>query len=212
MSRDGGRVKQTIVLIDDHPLVLDAAASVFASHGFDVIGTATSGRGGLEILGETPADIVVIDLKLPGEDTPAVLREIRSRWPDTVVVVLSGSDDEGHIGQALASGAHAYIVKSTDLDDLVAAVRHALRPSIYFSRTPATQPRETEPDGSLDLTRRELEILRLVAEGRSNAEIARTVWVTQQTVKFHLSNIYRKLGVSNRTEASRYAQLHGLGI
>src|SRR5438132_14211103 len=91
-------------------------------------------------------------------------------------------------------------------------MRQAFGPSIYLRGAPAgSAPRGVRRDGAgAELTRRELEILRLVAEGHSNAKLARMLWVTEQTVKFHLSNIYRKLDVANRTEASRWAQLHGL--
>ena len=114
---------------------------------------------------------------------------------------------------AMRAGAAAYVMKSAHPDDLAAAVRQVFGPSLFLadSWTPAqAPPREEQPTETWGLTRRELEILGLVAEGLSNAQVARTLWVTEQTVKFHLSNTYRKLGVSNRTEASRWAQLHGL--
>ncbi|MGH3033298.1 MAG: helix-turn-helix domain-containing protein, partial [Gaiellaceae bacterium] len=96
-------------------------------------------------------------------------------------------------------------------DDITSAIRQVFEHSIYFvgGQLPAVASGPVL-DSSLGLTRRELEILQLVAEGHSNAELARRLWVTEQTVKFHLSNVYRKLNVSNRTEASRWAQLHGL--
>jgi DNA-binding NarL/FixJ family response regulator len=118
------------------------------------------------------------------------------------------------IDSALAAGAAAYVVKTAHPEDLASAIRQAFSHSVYLAGRPAVAPipvPEPAPvDDSPGLTRRELEILRLVAEGHSNAQLARMLWVTEQTVKFHLSNIYRKLDVANRTEASRWAQVHGL--
>ena len=131
--------------------------------------------------------------------------------------MLSRHHDPAHIDAALAAGAAAYIVKTAHPDDVASAVRQAFDHSVYLPGgplavgeplAPEAQPaRAARPGG---LTRRELEILRLVAEGHSNSQLARMLWVTEQTVKFHLSNVYRKLGVANRTEASRWAQVNGL--
>jgi DNA-binding NarL/FixJ family response regulator len=128
------------------------------------------------------------------------------------VIVLSMYEDRALVEAAFAAGAFAYVLKSADPDDLRAAIRQAFEPSVFFA--PELADNEAEPAESppVDpgLTRREIEILRLVAEGYSNAQLAKMLWVTEQTVKFHLSNIYRKLDVANRTEASRWAQVHGL--
>src|SRR5581483_10537725 len=116
------------------------------------------------------------------------------------------------IASAISLGAVAYIVKKAQPDDLVVAVRQVFEQSVYLPGL--VEPGQTvvveKPIDNSELTRRELEILQLVSEGMSNAQLARMLWVTEQTVKFHLSNIYRKLGVANRTEASRWAQLNGL--
>nr|MDQ4030143.1 response regulator transcription factor [Actinomycetota bacterium] len=129
-------------------------------------------------------------------------------------IVLSLYDDTDHIDAALAAGAVAYVIKTAQPEDLRSAIRQAFAHSVYLPGRPpagaAPAPARLVPEDMPDLTRRELEILRLVAEGHSNTELAKMLWVTEQTVKFHLSNVYRKLGVGNRTEASRWAQLHGL--
>ena len=128
-------------------------------------------------------------------------------------IVLSMHADSQVIDAALAAGASAYVVKTAHPEDLASAVRQAFSHSVYLASSRAAEPTAAEKpkvDDSPGLTRRELEILRLVAEGHSNAQLARMLWVTEQTVKFHLSNIYRKLDVANRTEASRWAQRNGL--
>jgi len=127
-------------------------------------------------------------------------------------IVLSMYEERALVEAAFAAGAFAYVLKSADPDDLRAAIRQAFEPSVYFAPELVSNGAEPDERPSVDagLTRREIEILQLVAEGYSNAQLARMLWVTEQTVKFHLSNIYRKLGVANRTEASRWAQVHGL--
>jgi DNA-binding NarL/FixJ family response regulator len=121
-------------------------------------------------------------------------------------------EDAHSIDSAFAAGAAAYVTKAAHPDDLAAVVRQVFGPSVYFAdnRTAPQTPPSRADSSDLGLTRREAEILSLVAEGHSNAQVAKMLWVTEQTVKFHLSNTYRKLNVSNRTEASRWAQLNGL--
>ena len=102
------------------------------------------------------------------------------------------------------------MIKTADPEDFASAVRQSFEPSVFLPIAAGTPEQGGMRDEDVPLTRRELEILRLAAEGRSNAELARQLWVTEQTVKFHLSNIYRKLGVANRTEAARWAQRNGL--
>jgi DNA-binding NarL/FixJ family response regulator len=153
---------------------------------------------------------------LPGEPSGLnVLRQARSTAPEMRAIVLSTHRDSSHIDSALAAGASAYVVKTAHPDDVASVVRQAFEHSVFMpAASPAPAPtagdasvRAERPGG---LTRRELEILKLVAEGHSNAQLARMLWVTEQTVKFHLSNVYRKLDVANRTEASRWAQRNGL--
>jgi DNA-binding NarL/FixJ family response regulator len=130
--------------------------------------------------------------------------------PRIKLVVFSGREGDEPIGAALRAGADAYVRKTAEPDDLAAAVRQAFDRSIFLPSGRDDLGLSGAPADAAALTRREREILQLVAEGHSNAQLARKLWVTEQTVKFHLSNVYRKLGVSNRTEASRWAQLQGL--
>jgi DNA-binding NarL/FixJ family response regulator len=129
-------------------------------------------------------------------------------------VVLADNNESSVVEAAFARGAAVFCVKTAEPDDLASAIRQSFENSVYFANSYRTaEPEPAAPtyaDVSAGLTRRELEILQLVAEGHSNSQLARMLWVTEQTVKFHLSNIYRKLNVANRTEASRWAQLNGL--
>ena len=134
---------------------------------------------------------------------------IRKRHPDVKVVVLSVFSDSEHIQGALKRGAVGYIVKSVNPCDLPSALRQAVEGTVYNAVGFPEQTEDTVAKAA-GLTEREISILRAVARGLSNGAIARELWVTEQTVKFHLTNIYRKLSVANRTEAARYAYQHGL--
>jgi DNA-binding NarL/FixJ family response regulator len=175
-----------------------------------VVAKATTCGEALEAVAEHGPDLLVMEIDDEQARPFECIRLARERRPALKVVVLSASGDQDRIAQAFGSGAAAYVVKTAQPDDLCAAVRQAFEHSVYFpSEVPATAVAPLEEDTAV-LTRRELEILQLVAEGNSNAQVGRVLWVTEQTVKFHLSNIYRKLEVSNRTEASRWAQMRNL--
>jgi DNA-binding NarL/FixJ family response regulator len=154
----------------------------------------------------------------PGTGDFAVIREASERAPGVKPIVLSSAVEPARIDAAFAAGAVAYVLKTAQQDDIRVAIRQAFEHSVFvrrpdFANGAVAAPAAVKPVASdvvATLTKRELEILQLVAEGHSNSQLARILWVTEQTVKFHLSNIYRKLDVANRTEASRWAQLHGL--
>ena len=203
-----------VVLADDHPLFLQALREAVERAGIAVVGTAERGDELLELTATVDADAVLLDLAMPGYDGFECLELLRQRHPHLVLIVVSSSDDEGSIRRALDLGAVCFVGKGTDPDDLAGAVRVLLSDSIHLHARHGAQNRPAVQTQDLHatnlLTPRELEILRLAADGKSNAEMAKALWVTEQTVKFHLSNVYRKLEVGNRTGASRWAQLHGL--
>jgi DNA-binding NarL/FixJ family response regulator len=201
------------VLVDQHPLWLDTVSQVVGRVNVEVVAKATSSSAALALVEELNPDLLITGIKMAdGEiDGLTLLRKARERDPGLRAIVLSMYDDSQHVEAAFAAGAAAYVLKTAHPDDLTSAIRQAFDHSIFLAGArPAVTPAPAPIDDSPGLTRRELEILQLVAEGHSNAELARMLWVTEQTVKFHLSNIYRKLNVANRTEASRWAQLRGL--
>jgi DNA-binding NarL/FixJ family response regulator len=151
---------------------------------------------------------VLLDLRMPGADGLTCLTQIRNRYPEIKVVVLSVSTDENVIQTVLKHGASAYIVKSINPIDLPSALRQAMDGTVYSAiGLPDAGDNAAHAAG---LTGREQQLLLAVAQGHSNKVIAKRFFVTEQTVKFHLTNIYRKLDVSNRTEAARIAYQHGL--
>jgi len=210
---------RTAVIVDGHPLWLDALERLLDRLHVQVVGRATRTGDAEALIAEHGPDLLVTDyaaMARTGESSSwSALEQAREINPDVRCVVLSEADDPRQRDQAFAAGAHVFCVKRTEPEDLMSAIRQSFDNSIYFARheasvadTPAIP--KAVSDKAADLTKREVEILRLVAEGHSNSQLARMLWVTEQTVKFHLSNIYRKLEVANRTEASRWAQLNGL--
>ena len=219
-----GLAKQSAVVLHRYPLSRDAIEEILLGLGFTVVATTDSVDEALAVVEEERPDLLVAGAAAAhaGDDTGVeAVRRARRRDPHLRAVVLAETFDQGESEAALAAGAFAYILETTHAADIRAAIRQGFQTSVFLgsgraAQTGADTPASSEseapprPEGGERLTNREREILRLVAEGRSNGEVARILWVTEQTVKFHLSNIYRKLGVANRTEAGRWAQLTGL--
>ena len=200
------RAEGTVVLVDEQPLVSKALASRLQAQGFTILASLRTATETLAFLRETAVDVVLLGLPLRG-DGLACLREIRT-ISATVRVVVCNAPGDGNPDAAFAEGAAAYVEKSGDPDDIVAAVRQATSRSIFLA--PSAAHGTDTRTAVTPLTPREVEVVALVAEGSTNAAIARQLGVSEQAVKFHLSNIFRKLGVSNRTEMSLHAQLRGL--
>jgi DNA-binding NarL/FixJ family response regulator len=209
---------RTAVLFDRHPLWLDALEEVLHGLCVEVKGKATEPAEALSFVDQYHPDVLVLEQhQVRGADgrSENIVRGALDRHEELKVVVLSASSETADIDAAFASGAAAYVFKTARPEDVASAVRQAFDASVFLAPVHAAAMQQARPgprerDNDPGLTKRESEILRLVSEGHSNNELARMLWVTEQTVKFHLSNIYRKLDVSNRTEAGRWAQTHGL--
>ena len=208
-----GEWEKSAVILDRHPLWLDAMDKLVTGVGIAVVGRATDVDEAVALIEEHAPDIFIAGINASNADQIALLRQAQQGHPDLKCVVVADNTDPEAIEAAFAAGATVYCMKTAGQEDLASAIRQVFQRSIYLATNGVSEsaPRQPEVDTAVhDLTRRELEILRLVAEGHSNSQLARMLWVTEQTVKFHLSNIYRKLNVANRTEASRWAQLRGL--
>ena len=187
---------------------------VLESVGVDVVGRATDGGEVVTLVEEHSPDLLVAGLGGSDPDQVTWIRRAKEAHHGLKAIVVAEDTDPGVIGALFAAGASVYCVRTAQPEDLAHAVRQAFQRSVYVAGEPQEwsaprTPTPTEP-AAHELTRRELEILQLVADGSSNGQLAKRLWVTEQTVKFHLSNIYRKLGVANRTEASRWAHNNGL--
>jgi NarL family two-component system response regulator LiaR len=199
-----------VLLADDHRLMLAGIRRALeAAEDIEIVGEAYSGSQVLPLVSRTSPDVVLLDLRMPEMDGLACLELIRKRHPEVKVVVLSVFSDSEHIETALKRGACGYIVKTVNPIDLPSAIRQVVEGAVYHA-VGLPEVDESASARAAGLTDREIAILRAVARGLSNQLIGKELWVTEQTVKFHLTNIYRKLGVANRTEAARYAYQNGL--
>jgi DNA-binding NarL/FixJ family response regulator len=196
-----------VLIADDHPLMLQGIRRALeASEDIDVIGEARSGEEMLALVERRKPDLVLLDLHMPGLHGLDCVAELKQSWPDVKTVVISASDDRATIDSALLAGASAYIPKSVSPVDIPTVLRQASTGAVYHVPSAPT-PRngeQTTPAGP-DLTPRETTILMAVASGSTTKAISQDLWLSEHTVKFHLTNIYRKLGVSNRSAAVRYA-------
>jgi DNA-binding NarL/FixJ family response regulator len=200
-----------VLIADDHPLILAGIKHALEeAEGFDVVAETNNGAQVLPLVSKTNPDLALLDMRMPGMDGLTCLDRIRERHPNVKVVILSVSTDPDIIQDVLNRGASAYIVKSVNPVDVPSALRQALEGSVFNAiGLPEKQVADTAAKAA-GLTERETSILKALARGLSNDAIGKELWVAEQTVKFHLTNIYRKLGVSNRTEATRYAYEHRL--
>ncbi len=199
-----------VLIADDHRLMVEGTKQALQkAGGFEVVGEAVNGVQVLPLVRRLKPELVLLDLRMPQMDGLTCLAKIRKEFPDIKVAILSVSQDPELIQTALKRGACAYIVKSIDPDDLAGALRQAIDGNVFTTAGVTEDPGERAARDA-GLTERELVIVRAVARGLSNEAISKELWVAEQTVKFHLTNIYRKLGVSNRTEAARYAFEQGL--
>lgn len=199
-----------VLIADDHRLVLDSVRRTLErDEEIEVVGEATSGSQVLPFVRRTSPDVLLLDLRMPQMDGLTCIEQVRKHCPNVKIVVLSAYTDAERIQAALDRGASGYVVKSVNPDDLPGAVRHAVD-GTFFGPVGAQGSEESDAVAAAGLTERELAVLKALARGLSNGAIARESWISEQTVKFHLSNIYRKLGVTNRTEAARFAYEHML--
>ena len=199
-----------LLLADDHALMFEAIALALENEDdLEIVGCAETGSQVLPLVQQMQPDLVVLDLRMPGMDGLTCIKLIRERFPEVGTAVLSGIDSDETIDAALRAGANAFISKSVDPATLAGALRLAAREPV--PQAIGRPDRRTDSIiGAAGLTEREVAVLQALAHGQSNKEIARSLWLAEQTVKFHLTNIYRKLDVRCRTEAVHWAYHHGL--
>jgi DNA-binding NarL/FixJ family response regulator len=203
--------KLRVLLADDHKLMIDAVRVALESDGdFEVVGTTTDATKVVGLVSETTPDVVVLDVRMPLLDGIACLGRIRNRDPNVKVVMLSASEEPTLAAQALENGASAFILKQIDPRDLAGVLRQVVKGTVFQTVGVPASESSSRQASEAGLTAKEQEVLSALARGLSNQQIAQELWLAEQTVKFHLSNIYRKLDVSNRTEASRWAQMRNL--
>jgi DNA-binding NarL/FixJ family response regulator len=199
-----------IVVAEDHQLMLEAIRLCFLHEDdVEIVGEATAGRDVVPVALRAQPDVVLLDVDFPDMDGLRCLEQLRRDVPSATVVMFSGIDDTRVVAAALDLGAACYVLKSIDPRDLGAAIRQSVEGTVLHASAHERDAAAAEADLP-QLSERELSILKPLAAGRSNRDIAQQLWLAEQTVKFHLTNIYRKLGVTSRTDAIQFAYRHGL--
>jgi DNA-binding NarL/FixJ family response regulator len=206
-----------VVIVDDHDVFRRGLARLLAEHDIDVVGQAADGWEALKAVGRLAPDVVVMDLNLPRMSGIEAISQMSVDAPATRVLVLTISADEADVTKAILAGASGYLLKDASIDEIVAGVRAAAAGESLISSKVATtlleQIRNTthaDPEHQAELSDREIEVMRLVAEGMDNAAIADVLYISPQTVKNHISNILAKLQMENRIQAAVYAVRQGL--
>lgn len=202
-----------IALVDDQPLVRNGIASLLQSHGHEVVGEADNGKEALDLVRRTRPDLVLMDLSMPVLDGLSATRLIKTEHPLMKVVILTVSDAEKDLIEAVKSGAHGYLLKDLEAEEFFTAldaVEHGesvIPPRlarVLWDEFGRMAPAESQPPVEQSLTDREQEVLAFVAEGRTNREIANQLWISENTVKFHMRGILDKLHLRNRTEVAAW--------
>lgn len=200
-----------IFLADDHPVVRDGLAAMLATQpDFDVVGVAGSGAEAIELCSALEPDVVLLDLEMPGGNGVEVTERLRQTQPSTRVIVFTAFDRDEQILAAIAAGAQGYLLKGAPRDEVFHAIRTVQRGGTLIEPVVASKLLRRMRDNSGALTRREREVLTLLARGLANKRIAAELAVTERTVKFHVGSILGKLHASNRTEAVATARERGL--
>jgi NarL family two-component system response regulator YdfI len=209
-----------VVVADDHPVVREGLRMMLEemAEGFTLVGDAADGATALRLVEQVQPDVVLMDLRMPGMDGVAAIHAIRTRWPHIAVLVLTTYNEDALIIRSLQAGACGYLLKETDVETLLQAIRTAARGEMLIqpevmtrllARAAASTLRH-DGDGQQELTVRECEVLTGVAQGERSKEIARRLGITERTVRAHLTSIYTKLDVDGRAAAVKVAIERGI--
>ncbi|MDX8031402.1 response regulator transcription factor [Lentzea sp. BCCO 10_0856] len=193
----------TLLIVDDHPVVRDGLRGMFgADPRFEVVGEAADGAEAVAAGERLRPDVILMDLRMPGTDGVAAIRQLAERGVPSRVLVLTTYDTDSHVLPAIEAGATGYLLKEAPREELVRAVEAAARGQAVLSPTVATrllsQVRKPAP---APLSQRELEVLELIAQGATNREAGKRLFISETTVKTHLLHVYAKLGVNDRAAA-----------
>lgn len=208
----------TVLIVDDHKLVRQGVRAFLEAHDeFLVVGEAESGKSAVELAEETVPDVVLMDLIMPEMDGVEATRQVKNISPRSQIVVLTSYHEDEHIFPALEAGATSYTLKDVDMDELAETIRRAARGEVILHPRVASRvlqelrgAKKEDVNPFTELTGREMEVLKLIANGLSNHEIADELVISEHTVKGHVSNIFSKLHLADRTQAAVYAWQKGV--
>ena len=201
----------TVMLVDDHAMVRTGIAAMLgATDDLEVVGQAGDGEEAVGVAADVRPDVVLMDLSMPGVDGVEATRRILADLPATRIVVLTSFSDRGRVGDALAAGAVGYQLKDCEPADLLSAVRSAAAGHVPIDARVAgfLLPEATGQRPEDLISPREIEVLRLVAQGLANKQIGRRLGISERTVKAHLGRVFRQIGVADRTSAALWARDH----
>ena len=194
-----------VLLVDDHMVVRSGLSTVLSVYDdLKLVGEAGDGEEAIRLCERLQPDVILMDLLMPKMDGVTAIKEIKARWPQIQVIALTSFKEKEYVEGALKAGANGYLLKDVSAEELVNAIRRAVAGQPSLSPEAAQVLMKTVSEPALphqEMTGRELEILTLMVEGLSNNEMAERLIVSQSTVKFHVSNVLSKLGVTSRTEA-----------
>jgi NarL family two-component system response regulator LiaR len=209
-----------VLVADDHKLFRQGLISLMLTHDelVEVVGEAASGAEAVQMSGELQPDVVLMDIYMPGIDGLQATKQIKARFPNIAVVMLTSSESDEHLYEAVHLGASGYLLKSLDAEELFDLLNGVMRGEAAMTRVMAARLLKgiasdsvnNSPHVAENLTDREIDVLRLVAQGYSNNQIATELCITVNTVKSHLKNILAKLQLDNRTQVAAYALQSGL--
>ncbi|HEY5526503.1 MAG TPA: response regulator transcription factor [Candidatus Anoxymicrobiaceae bacterium] len=206
-----------VMIVDDHNLVREGLKAVFSQGDeIEVIGEAGSGEEAIEMVDKVKPDVILMDISMPGINGIQATKLIRDKNPDAKIVILTMLDQEGYVYEAIKAGATGYMLKSTSSDELVKAIQTVnegkalLHPDATAQLLKEFVTLAENKAKDYGLSNREMEVLQLLSEGKTNKEVAKALWISEQTVKTHVAHIFDKLGTSDRTETVARALRSGL--
>lgn len=198
-----------VLVVDDHALVRTGVVNIIAHEpDLRVVAEASNGAEAVDAYAKHRPDVTLLDLRMPVMEGAEAVRRIREIDPNAKVIVLTTYDTDEDITRALKAGAKAYVLKDITADDLIACIHDVLAGKTYLA--PSAAAKLAEGVARVQVTPRELSTLRLMADGKSNKEIANSLGISERTVKTHLGHLFEKLGVTSRTEALKVAARRGL--
>lgn len=208
-----------VMLVDDHEVVLEGLIRILEKQGgIKIVSVARSAEEALEKIGRFPPDVIIVDIQLPGMNGIELIKRVKSQYPEIEAITLTVFDDEQFAKQAIKAGAIGYVIKDAAKEELVKAVRAAAKGESLISTSVARKLIEEiselsgkkRDEGYEGLSQRELDVIKLMARGYNNRQIADILFISEHTVKVHIRNIFRKIGVNDRTNAVLWAIERGL--
>jgi DNA-binding NarL/FixJ family response regulator len=203
-----------ILIVDDHQMIIDGLKALLAmEHMFEVVAFTTQPTAVLSLMAETTPDLVISDIEMPGLSGIDLCRQLKQSFPAVPVLALSMYGDKTHIAKALEAGVSGYILKNTGQEELVSALKKLVTGGMFFSddvstemlRTFAQPKEEAQPEPEFQLTARETEIVKLIGQELSNAEIGEKLFISERTVETHRKNIFRKTNTKSVAGLMKYA-------